>query len=178
MELLLDRIESPIGALLAVCHGSTLCALEFSDYRDHMTNALQARFGAFGLVERTDPGGVCSRMHAYFSGALDALAGLAVDGGGSDFQRLVWRGLRGISPGEVLTYAALAARLGVPRAVRAVARASALNPINIVVPCHRVIGADGSLRGYSGGLERKQWLLEHEGVRLRTRGPREPSFGG
>ncbi len=173
MKLVLGRIESPIGALLAVCHGPTLCALEFADCSDHMMSALEARFGEFVLVERADPGGVCSRMRAYLAGTLVALAELPVDGGGSDFQRNVWRRLRGIPPGEVLSYVALAECLGVPRSVRAVARANALNPINIVVPCHRVIGADGSLRGYSGGLERKRWLLDHEGANLGTRESRK-----
>ena len=174
MELLLGRIDTPIGEMLAVCRGESLCALEFADHGESMMDALKARFGAFRLVERSDPAGACSRLQAYFSGALDAPAELAIDAGGTDFQKNEWRALRAIRPGEIVTYAGLAARLGTPKAVRAVARANALNPVNIAIPCHRVIGADGSLRGYSGGLERKRWLLEHEGVRLEARQARKP----
>jgi methylated-DNA-[protein]-cysteine S-methyltransferase len=167
MELWLDRIETPIGAVLVAGRGRALCALEFSDSSAAMMGALRARFGEVAMVERPDSGGVRACLRAYFAGTLDALAGLSVDAGGSDFQRQVWRALRAIAPGKTLTYTALAERLNMPKAVRAVAHANALNPVSIVVPCHRVIGTDGSLRGYSGGLERKRWLLVHEGAVLR-----------
>lgn len=165
-KLLLGRVRSPIGTILVACEGHTLCALEFADCKDRMMAALRGRHGNFTFVETVDPAGVCTRIGAYLLGELDALDDIAVDGGGTEFQRKVWAELRRIAPGEVVSYGALAQRLGIPNAVRAVARANALNPISIVVPCHRVIGSDGSLTGYGGGLPRKRWLLEHEGVVL------------
>ena len=85
---------------------------------------------------------------------------------GTPFQRAVWAALRRIPAGETLSYGQLAAQIGKPKAVRAVGLANGSNPVGVVVPCHRVIGADGSLTGYGGGLPRKLWLLEHEGARL------------
>ena len=99
---------------------------------------------------------------AYFKGDLTAIDGLKVANGGTDFQRAVWKALRAIPAGGTITYGALAARLGRPKAARAVGLANGANPIAIVVPCHRVVGADGSLTGYGGGMARKQWLLAHE----------------
>ena len=171
VKLLLGRVKSPIGTILVVCKGDTLCALEFADSRDRMMAALRGRHGDFTLVETVDPARVCTRIRAYLRGKLDALDEIAVDGGGTEFQRKVWTALRRIAPGEVVSYGALAQRLGMPNAVRAVARANALNPISLVVPCHRVIGSDGSLTGYGGGLPRKRWLLEHEGVVLAPEPP-------
>jgi methylated-DNA-[protein]-cysteine S-methyltransferase len=165
-KLLLGRVKSPVGAILVVCKGEILCALEFADSKDRMIAALRRRHGDFSLVEAADPAGVCTRIGAYLMGELDALDDISVDGGGTEFQRKVWVELRRIAPGEVVSYGALARRMGIPASVRAVARANALNPVSIVVPCHRVIGSDGSLTGYGGGLPRKRWLLEHEGVVL------------
>ena len=170
-RLLFGRVKSPIGTILVACKGETLCALEFADSKDRMMAALRSRHGDFTLVEAADPAGVGTRIGAYLLGELGALDDIVVDGGGTEFQRKVWVELRRIAPGEVVSYGALAQRLGMPTSVRAVARANALNPISIVVPCHRVIGSDGSLTGYGGGLPRKRWLLEHEGVVL----PPEPS---
>lgn len=168
--LILCRFDSPIGEILAVCRGPALCALEFADCGDKMLRGLRTRFDDFGLLERSNPGRLRSRLRGYFAGDLTALDEIPVDGGGTGLQRREWRALRRIPPGQVMTYGELAKRLGIPRAVRAVAHANALNPISIVVPCHRLIGADGALRGYSGGLARKRWLLEHEGVRLERSG--------
>jgi methylated-DNA-[protein]-cysteine S-methyltransferase len=158
------RVKSPVGDIVLACNGDALCALEFAESEKRMVAWLKRRFGNFERVDATDPGGVCTRLGAYLRGDLDALDGIAVDGGGTAFQRKVWKGLRRIAAGEVMSYQGLARRLGMPNSVRAVARANALNPISIVVPCHRVIGSDGSLTGYGGGLPRKRWLLEHEGV--------------
>lgn len=163
-RLLLGRVKSPIGTILVACEGETLCALEFADSKARMMAALRRRHGDFTPIEAADPGGVCTRIRAYLLGQLDALDDIRVDGGGTEFQRRVWVELRRIAPGEVVSYGALARRMGIPNSVRAVARANALNPVSIVVPCHRVIGSDGSLTGYGGGLPRKRWLLEHEGV--------------
>jgi methylated-DNA-[protein]-cysteine S-methyltransferase len=89
---------------------------------------------------------------------------LTVTTGGTDFQRTVWKALRAIPAGETRTYGQLAAAIGSPRAVRAAGLANGQNPVAVIVPCHRVIGANGTLTGYAGGLARKRWLLAHEGV--------------
>jgi len=103
------------------------------------------------------------RLDAYFRGDLSAIEALEVDAQGTPFQHKVWKVLREIAAGRTTSYQDLAKKIGAAKAVRAVAACNARNPIAIVVPCHRVIGSDGSLTGYGGGLPRKRWLLEHEG---------------
>jgi methylated-DNA-[protein]-cysteine S-methyltransferase len=105
-------------------------------------------------------------MRAYLAGDLGCLNCIPVSTGGTAFQQEVWSALRTIPPGTVLSYGEMAARLGKPGSYRAVGMTNALNPIAIVVPCHRLVGANGALTGYAGGLERKRWLLQHEGVDL------------
>ena len=157
---------SPVGELIVALAEGVLAGLEFADHSDRLRALLQKRFGAVRFAPGADSLGVAERLAAYFEGDLAAPAGLPADGGGTPLQRRVWEALRTIPAGETRSYARLAAALGVASAVRAVGRANALNPICIVVPCHRLIGSDGSLRGYSGGLARKRWLLRHEGVEL------------
>jgi len=159
-----SHLRSPLGEMLLVSEGGTICALEFLDQKDRVHKLLRRRYGNFNLMKARDPETYCARVQAYFDGALDAIDHLPVDGGGTPFQRRVWSALRAIPAGTTLSYSALAACLGMPKAVRAVAGANALNPVSIIVPCHRVIGADGALRGYAGGLQRKRWLLQHEGA--------------
>jgi methylated-DNA-[protein]-cysteine S-methyltransferase len=164
MELLVDVIESPLGPVCLASDGSALVALDFCA-PEQLIARLRARFGAdVRAVPRADPLGLATRARAYFAGDLEALARVPVAGGGTPFQRRVWAALREIPTGGTSGYAALAARLGSPGAARAVGLANGRNPIAIAVPCHRVIGADGSLTGYAGGLERKRWLLAHERV--------------
>ncbi|MBO0756054.1 MAG: methylated-DNA--[protein]-cysteine S-methyltransferase, partial [Bradyrhizobiaceae bacterium] len=103
-------------------------------------------------------------LSAYFAGDLTAIDRIAVATRGTGFQRDVWAALRQIAPGTTLSYGALAKEIGHPKAVRAVGLANGANPIAIVIPCHRVIGADTSLTGYGGGIKRKRWLLNHEGA--------------
>jgi methylated-DNA-[protein]-cysteine S-methyltransferase len=110
----------------------------------------------------TDPCGFSSQVRSYFAGDYHCLDTIPVSTGGTPFQQQVWFALRTIPPGKTITYGELAAKLGKPTAYRAVGGTNALNPIAIVLPCHRVVGANASLTGYAGGLERKQWLLEHE----------------
>lgn len=166
MILLVDSFPSPIGPVALASDGRALLALEFTG-RDGLAERLRARFGADAeLRDAADPGGLTSQARAYFAGELDALSRVPVDGGGTAFQRRVWAALRDIRPGETSTYSALAGLLGMPRAARAVGLANGRNPIAIAVPCHRVIGADGTLTGYAGGLERKRWLLAHESAGL------------
>jgi methylated-DNA-[protein]-cysteine S-methyltransferase len=166
IDLLADRVPTPIGTLLLVSDGAALHALDFEDCEPRLMAQLYGRHGAFRLRDAADPGGASGRLRAYFAGDLAALDALPADVGGTPFQREVWGALRAIPVGATLSYAALAAQLGRPAAFRAVGHANALNPVAIVVPCHRLIGSGGDLTGYSGGLHRKRWLLEHEGVRL------------
>lgn len=110
------------------------------------------------------PIGVRRAIGDYFEGELSALDRLAIVTGGTPFQRAVWAALRKIPAGETASYGQIAKAIGRPKAMRAVGLANKHNPIAIVVPCHRVIGKDASLTGYAGGLERKRWLLAHEGA--------------
>jgi methylated-DNA-[protein]-cysteine S-methyltransferase len=162
-ELLLDSIDSPIGTVLIVVDDDKLCSLDYSDYETRMMMLLERRYGPVHFTPAVDPGGVSCRVRAYFAGDLTALDGIAVSTGGTTFQQQVWLALRSIPSGTTMTYGALAAQVGKPTAYRAVGATNGLNPVAIVLPCHRVIGANASLTGYAGGLARKQWLLQHEG---------------
>jgi O-6-methylguanine DNA methyltransferase len=167
MHLRVERRSSPLGTLLLVAdHEENLRALDFADYEARLLHLLHLHYGAFELVA----GRVASRLNealdAYFAGEVRALEPLPVSTGGTPFQREVWAALRRIPAGTTLSYGALAARLGRPGSARAVGLANGANPVGIVVPCHRVIGAGGALTGYAGGVSRKRWLLQHEGVAL------------
>jgi AraC family transcriptional regulator, regulatory protein of adaptative response / methylated-DNA-[protein]-cysteine methyltransferase len=172
MHLTLSRYAAPVAELLVVTDADgVLRALDFSDYAERMRRLLARHYGAFALVEGDAPSAIAAALDAYFGGDLAALDGIAVATGGSDFQKTVWAALRAIPAGTTSGYGALAARIGKPGAARAVGLANGLNPIGIVVPCHRVIGASGALTGYAGGVERKRWLLAHEGAACAAGGP-------
>jgi methylated-DNA-[protein]-cysteine S-methyltransferase len=166
--LFLDRLPSPIGTMLvAFDDQDRLRALDWVDYEARMLVLLRRQYRPDGvsLRETRAPAAIADAMNAYFDGALDAVDTVSVHTGGTPFQRTVWQALRRIPAGTTTTYSALAADLARPAARRAVGAANGANPICIVVPCHRVVGATG-LTGYGGGLHRKQWLLAHEGVAL------------
>ena len=162
MTLEIAEFHSPIGTIVLAVRDGTLTALVFAEGWPDRRARLVKRFGDVDLRGAADPAGVSGRLAAYFAGDLGALDAIAVDSGGTPFQRRVWGALRTIPPGETVSYQTLARRIGAPTAVRAVGAANGDNPVGIVVPCHRVIGADGSLTGYAGGIERKRWLLAHE----------------
>jgi len=166
MSLLYDRFDSPIGRITAVVHGDALVALDFADCMERYEHLLAKRFGPKPPRKAENPIAIRDRVTTYFDGRREAFDGLGLESRGTPFQERVWRELGRIPWGETRSYAALAAAIGKPRAVRAVARANALNPIAIIVPCHRVIGKNGALTGYAGGLARKRWLLRHEGALL------------
>jgi methylated-DNA-[protein]-cysteine S-methyltransferase len=166
MQLLIDRIASPIGAIDIVAADGKLIGLEFVDARDRMTADLTFRFGDVALKRARNPFDIGARLRAYFAGDIAAIDDIAVESGGTPFQRRVWAALRRIPVGSTVTYSDLARAAGRPQAIRAAGAANGRNPISIVVPCHRVIGRDGTLTGYGGGLHRKAWLLRHEGVSL------------
>jgi methylated-DNA-[protein]-cysteine S-methyltransferase len=165
-ELQLDRIDSPIGTILIVVDDGRLCSLDYADYEQRMMTLLQRRYGSFHLAQTNDPHGFSSRIRAYLAGDYLCLDAIPVSTGGTPFQQQVWSALRTIPPGTTMSYGELAAEVGRPTAYRAVGATNALNPVAIVLPCHRVVGANASLTGYAGGLERKQWLLQHEGYAL------------
>jgi len=163
--LTLDRVATPVGEVLLVTDGDgAVRALDFSDYEIRMTRLLARHAPGAVLTEGRAPAAVRRAVERYFGGDVRALDGVTVKTGGTDFQRTVWKALRAIPAGETRSYGQLAAAIGSPRAVRAAGLANGQNPVAVIVPCHRVIGANGALTGYAGGLERKRWLLRHEGV--------------
>ncbi|MCG8349933.1 MAG: methylated-DNA--[protein]-cysteine S-methyltransferase [Chloroflexales bacterium] len=165
-RLLIDRIVSPLGEIILVVDDGQLCALDYADYEPRMQKLLRQRYAGVELAPASDPGGYSTRVGAYLTGDFTSLDAIPVKTGGTPFQQHVWQALRTIPPGAVCTYGQLAAQLGRPSAARAVGLANSLNPVAIVLPCHRVVGANGSLTGYAGGLARKHWLLAHEGIDL------------
>jgi methylated-DNA-[protein]-cysteine S-methyltransferase len=165
LQLFIDRIDTPIGELLLVADGAgKLRALDWADYEERMLRLLRLHYGknGFTLVSEYNPHGLRDMMERYFADDVRAIDGIAVETAGAAFQRSVWKELRNIPSGSAISCGKLAKKIDRPNAVRAVGLANGSNPIGIVVPCHRVIGADGSLTGYGGGLDRKRWLLDHE----------------
>jgi methylated-DNA-[protein]-cysteine S-methyltransferase len=161
-RLQIERVPSPIGEIQLVTDGDALVALDYDDCEARMRRLLAQRYNAYTLEPAPDAGGFSGPLLAYLAGALTAIDAIPVSLGGTPFQRQVWGALRDIPPGCVATYGELAGALGRAGSARAVGSANARNPVSIVVPCHRLVGADARLRGYAGGLERKAWLLRHE----------------
>ena len=161
-----DRLESTIGTLLLIhdCDGHVR-ALDFHDFKSRMRRLLRLHYGAegndFAVEDRAAPTTIRRAISDYFSGDLCAVNSIPVTTGGTSFQREVWAALRTIEAGTTLSYGALARQLGRPKSVRAVGSANGANPVAIVVPCHRVIGADGTLTGYGGGIEPEALALTH-----------------
>jgi methylated-DNA-[protein]-cysteine S-methyltransferase len=162
----IDRIETPIGELaLVVDETGALRAVDWTDYTDRTERLLRLYYGPQMVIEpKRNPHSLATALHAYFAGELTIIDKLPVATTGTSFQRSVWAELRNIPCGTTVSYGTIATRLGKPAAVRAVGLANGANPVGVVVPCHRVIGANGTLTGYGGGLTRKRWLLRHEGV--------------
>jgi len=159
-----DSIATPIGAFrVAVDAVGRLCVALFTETDELLHRYLRrSHSNPFALVSARDPHGLSDKIAAYFAGDLQVINDLPVETGGTPFQREVWRALRAIPCGTTTSYGQLAHRIGHPSAVRAVGLANGANPVAVVLPCHRVIGSNGSLTGYGGGIERKRWLLEHE----------------
>lgn len=160
-----DKMKTPLGDLILLADESgNLRAIEWADHEDSIPASLSRRDRSMQITmeSRANPFGFTAAMEAYFAGDIESIQSLPVWTTGTPFQKSVWTAVRSIPAGETTSYGSLAKKLGVPTAVRAVGLANGANPISIVVPCHRVIGANGSLTGYGGGLHRKRWLLEHE----------------
>ena len=184
-DLTLERLDTPLGDMLVVSAGGVVRAIDFADCEDRLQRMLGRHLctpprdgGAGGGVGHLDAGGTLtlprnlpqgegrseavSRLSAYFAGDLQAIVDIRIATAGTPFQQRVWSALRGIPPGVRTTYGQLAAALGQAAGGRAIGLANGANPVSIVIPCHRLTGADGTLTGYAGGLHRKAWLLAHE----------------
>lgn len=165
LHLWMNQINTPIGQMIVVtdCDGN-LRATDWTDHEPRMNRILRRQYGEdrYRLELSRKANGLTDAISRYFAGELQAIDALPVLTAGTRFQREVWRALRTIPCGRTVSYAQLAEQIGRPAAVRAVGLANGSNPVGVVVPCHRVIGSDGSLTGYGGGIERKRWLLDHE----------------
>lgn len=167
LTLTLERIDTPVGQVLLVTdQDGAVRALDFSDFEPRMMRLLARHCRAFKLVPGEAPVAVREAVLAYFGGDTHALDSVETHTDGTDFQRAVWAALRTIPAGQTRTYGQIAQAVGSPRAMRAAGMANGQNPIALIVPCHRVIGANGTLTGYAGGVKRKRWLLAHEGAAL------------
>lgn len=169
LTLLEDKIATPLGPLWVICDEAfNLRAVEWEEHSDRMELLLNIHYRKEGYqrIAAKNPGGLSQKLTDYFDGDLAVIDTLPTATGGTPFQREVWQVLRTIRCGQVMHYGQLAQRLGRAGAARAVGAANGANPVSIVVPCHRVIGHNGMLTGYAGGVQRKEWLLRHEGYFL------------
>jgi methylated-DNA-[protein]-cysteine S-methyltransferase len=162
--LRLESIGSPIGDLLVAALGDAVCAIAFECCEEETERYLDRRYGECAKVRGRVPVRIRTALQRYFEGDMTAFEGIELVVRGTAFQEQVWHALQKIPAGETASYAEMAERIGKPRAVRAVGLANGQNPVPIIIPCHRVIGRDGSLTGFGGGIERKAWLLRHEGA--------------
>lgn len=169
LTLLEDKIATPLGPLWVLCDETfQLRAVEWEEHGDRMVELLNIHYRKEGYarVPSTNPGGLSKALLDYFAGDLAVIDTLPTATAGTPFQREVWQALRNIPCGRVMHYGQLAEMLGRAGAARAVGAANGSNPVSIVVPCHRVIGRNGTMTGYAGGVQRKEWLLRHEGYLL------------
>lgn len=164
--VLTDRIQTPIGDMILVSRDGVLLLLEFEDATGRVEREMKLRFKNCEMQQTANPFGLSQIMRDYFAGNINAIDNVLTDGGGTRFEKQVWFELRKIPTGTTVSYGSIARKLGDINMSRAVGTANGRNPIAIVVPCHRVIGADGSMTGYGGGIARKEWLLRHEGALL------------
>jgi methylated-DNA-[protein]-cysteine S-methyltransferase len=161
----LTTFDSPIGPLTIAARESFVCLVHFGRPGTNVRNLLKRWYPDVSVKDAIDPGGARRVLNRYFKGDLDSLDELPVELNGTAFQKSVWQALRSVPAGTTASYSELAKRVGTPAAVRAVGAANGANPIAVVLPCHRIIGSNGSLTGYGGGLQRKRWLLDHEGIK-------------
>lgn len=159
-------VHTPIDALTLAAKDGRLCLLHFGSREGPVRLQLHRWYPGDSIEHRPDPAGAATALAKYFSGHLDAIETIQVELNGTPFQQRVWQALRTVRAGRTAAYAEIASSIGSLAAVRAVGAANGANPVAIVVPCHRIIGSNGTLTGYGGGLKRKEWLLRHEGCRL------------
>jgi methylated-DNA-[protein]-cysteine S-methyltransferase len=162
-RFLIDTMTTPLGTVILIADETGALRLHvWEDPTERWRQEFHRRHHDAELVSQRDPFGHIAALERYYSGKIAALDTIPVVFAGTPFQKKVWTALRTIAGGTTMSYGGLAKRIGAPNAVRAVGLANGSNPIGVVIPCHRVIGSDGSLTGYGGGLARKRWLLEHE----------------
>jgi methylated-DNA-[protein]-cysteine S-methyltransferase len=157
-------VESPVGSLTLAVRRGRLCLLHFGSDVANVRATLERWYPDDTIGEGASDA-VVEALERYFGGEITAIDAIDVEMNGTPFQRRVWAALREVRAGSTASYSEIARRIGAPAAVRAVGAANGANPVALVVPCHRIVGANGSLTGYGGGLDRKQWLLRHEGAR-------------
>jgi methylated-DNA-[protein]-cysteine S-methyltransferase len=162
----LTTTESPVGPLTIAAHDGRVCLLHFGAEDSRVLGQLSRWYPRVAVEKHADPAGAVGRLRQYFAGRIATIDEIPVELNGTPFQQRVWNALRAIRAGTTSSYAALARAIGSPSAVRAVGAANGANPVALIVPCHRVIGSNGTLTGYGGGLDRKRWLLQHEGVEV------------
>jgi len=161
--LQLGTMSTPIGRLIVAARNHRLCLVHFDSSESAARKTLARWYPDEPVELARDPGGSVAVLTSYFDGNVHALDGVEVELNGTPFQLRVWGTLRAVRAGSTASYMDIARRIRAPKAVRAVGAANGANPIPIVVPCHRIIGSSGDLTGYGGGLDRKRWLLRHEG---------------
>ena len=167
-DFFVEQFATPAGTVVLLTDADEhVRVLDWEDYASRMHQLLRLQYGVVRLEPKVGISSARRVVESYFEGMLGAVDKLLVKTAGTPFQREVWAALRSIPVGETTSYGRLAVRLGRPKAMRAVGMANGANPISVIVPCHRVIGANASLTGYGGGLERKRWLLRHEGAAFR-----------
>jgi methylated-DNA-[protein]-cysteine S-methyltransferase len=159
-ELKTKTISSPVGDIVIYATDAALIALFIDDQKHQIAYEAETARGAHAILDSAE-----RDLRAYFKGDREVRTPMTMNG--TPFQMKVWRALTTIPYGETWSYGQLAKKVGSPDAVRAVGTANSRNKISILVPCHRVIGADGSLTGYAGGIENKKWLLDHEAKQRR-----------
>ena len=165
LTLHVEQLSSPLGPMLLLTDDQqSLRMLDWVDCQERMDRLLRRQYGLGQTRTVPSTGRTAARdgVEAYFAGDLTVIDRLPVANGGTEFQRQVWAALRAIPAGKTCSYGQLAAAIDRPKAVRALGLANGANPIAIVVPCHRVIGANAALTGYGSGIARKRWLLDHE----------------
>jgi methylated-DNA-[protein]-cysteine S-methyltransferase len=160
------QIKTSVGRMVALASGRGLCALEF-DKPERMallTRRLARWHGPYTIKEANHPILTLTKnwLDDYFKGRFGKVKIPPLDIRGTAFEKRVWRELMKLKPGHVLSYARMAKKLGKPQAARAVGGASTRNPVALIIPCHCLVGSNGSLTGYGGGIDKKRWLLEHE----------------
>lgn len=171
MRLARESIKSPLGPILLYLDEQEVVRVSnFEDREDHLNHILRRQYGRIDTYPIQGKSSAARSIEAYFGGELHQLGSIRIDPPGTEFQRAIWFRLREIEPGTTLSYGALAVAIGRPAASRAVGAANGANPINLIIPCHRLVGASLDLTGYGPGLSRKRWLLNHEGCQAKFRG--------
>ncbi|MBI2170132.1 MAG: methylated-DNA--[protein]-cysteine S-methyltransferase [Actinobacteria bacterium] len=160
--ILISQLDSPIGTIEIAVRDGALVVLKATDRWGTGEDHLARRYPDAELEPHPDPAGMVSALARYFGGDVRVIDDLPVEAIGTPFQEAVWKALRTVPAGETATYGEIARQIGAPRAVRAVGSANGANPVGVVVPCHRIVPASGGIGNYGGGVDRKQWLLEHE----------------